>query len=57
MISKKMEDALKQAGMDPNLANNPQALKQALQDNKNLTPQQKKQLQQMAGDPFKVAQR
>ncbi len=46
--SKKMEDALKQAGMDPNLANNPQALKQALKDNKNLTPQQKKQLQQMA---------
>jgi len=46
--SKALEGALKQAGMDPNLANNPAALKQALQDAQNLTPAQKQQLQQMA---------
>ncbi len=43
-----MQNALQQAGMDPNLANNLQQLQQALQNNQNLTPQQKQQLQQMA---------
>ncbi len=43
-----LEDALKQAGLDPQLAKNPQALQQALQDNQNLNDQQKQQLQQMA---------
>lgn len=43
-----LEDALKQAGLDPNLAKNPQALQQALQNNPNLNQQQKQQLQQMA---------
>jgi hypothetical protein len=44
----KLEEALKQAGMDPNLAQNPQALQQAIQNNQNLNQQQKQQLQQMA---------
>ncbi|MCI0629145.1 MAG: hypothetical protein L0Y44_00645 [Phycisphaerales bacterium] len=43
-----LENALKQAGMDPNLAQNPQALQQAIQNNQNLNQQQKQQLQQMA---------
>ena len=43
-----MQEALKQAGMDPNLAQNPQALQQAIQNNQNLNEQQKQQLQQMA---------
>ncbi len=43
-----LEDALKQAGLDPQLAQNPKALEQALRDNPNLTDQQKQQLQQMA---------
>jgi len=45
---KALEDALQQAGLDKKLANNPQALQQALQQNQNLTQQQKQQLQQMA---------
>ncbi len=43
-----LENALKQAGMDPALANNAAALQQAIQDNPNLDQQQKQQLQQMA---------
>lgn len=43
-----MEQALKEAGMDPQLAKNPQALQQAIQNNQNLNQQQKQQLQQMA---------
>lgn len=43
-----LREALKQAGMDPNLANNPQALQQQLQNNQNLNDEQKQQLQQMA---------
>jgi len=43
-----LEAALKQAGLDPQLANNPQALQQAIQNNPNLNEQQKQQLQQMA---------
>jgi hypothetical protein len=42
-----LEQALKQAGLNPQLANNPQALQQALQQAQNLNPQQKQQLQQM----------
>lgn len=45
---KDLEDALRRAGMDPNLAKNPQALQQALQNNQNLNEQQKQQLAQMA---------
>jgi hypothetical protein len=44
---KALEDALRQAGMNPQLANNPQALQQAIQQNQNLNQQQKQQLQQM----------
>jgi hypothetical protein len=43
-----LAEALKQAGMDPQLAQNAQALQQALQNNQNLNDQQKQQLQQMA---------
>ncbi|MHC4414810.1 MAG: hypothetical protein ACYS0G_05955 [Planctomycetota bacterium] len=43
-----LEDLLKQAGLNPQLAGNPQALQQAIQDDPNLNQQQKQQLQQMA---------
>ena len=43
-----LEAALKKAGLDPQLAQNPQALQQAIQNNPNLNEQQKKQLMQMA---------
>ena len=43
-----LEQALKQAGMDPNLANNPQAMQQAIQNAQNLNEQQKQELMQMA---------
>ncbi|UCD75081.1 MAG: hypothetical protein JSV91_15005 [Phycisphaerales bacterium] len=43
-----LEQALQQAGMNPQLAQNPQALQQAIQNNQNLNQQQKQQLQQMA---------
>ncbi len=42
-----VEDLLRNAGMNPQLAQNPQALQQAIQDNPNLNEQQKQQLQQM----------
>lgn len=45
---RELEKALQQAGMDKNLAQNPQALQQAIQNNQNLNQQQKQQLQQMA---------
>ncbi|MCZ6836434.1 MAG: hypothetical protein O7G85_11725 [Planctomycetota bacterium] len=44
----KLEAALKKAGLDSQLANNPQALQQAIQNNPNLNEQQKQQLMQMA---------
>ncbi len=43
-----LEGALQQAGLNPQLAQNPQALQQAIQNNPNLNEQQKQQLQQMA---------
>ncbi len=43
-----LQDMLKQAGLDPQLAQNPQALQQAIANNPNLNQQQKQQLQQMA---------
>lgn len=43
-----LQDMLANAGMNPQLAQNPQALQQAIQDNPNLNEQQKQQLQQMA---------
>jgi hypothetical protein len=43
-----LEQALKQAGLDPQLAQNAEALQQAIQNNPNLNEQQKQQLQQMA---------
>ncbi len=43
-----LQDALQQAGLDPQLAQNPQALQQAIANNPNLNQQQKQQLQQMA---------
>lgn len=45
---KNLEEALKQAGLDPQLANNAQALQEQVQNNQNLNQQQKQQLQQMA---------
>ncbi len=39
---------LEQAGLDPNLASNPQALSQALEQAQNLSPQQKQMLQNLA---------
>ena len=45
---KALEEELKKAGLDPQLANNPEALKQAIQNSQNLNEQQKKQLQQQA---------
>ncbi len=43
-----LQDALRQAGLDPQLAQKPQALQQAIANNPNLNQQQKQQLQQMA---------
>lgn len=45
---KMLEDALRKAGLDPALANNPAALQQQLQQAQNLNEQQRQQLQQMA---------
>ncbi|MHC5113466.1 MAG: hypothetical protein ACYTGP_03445 [Planctomycetota bacterium] len=42
-----LEQALQQAGLNPQLANNPQAMQQALQQAKHLNQQQMQQLQQM----------
>jgi hypothetical protein len=43
-----LEQLLQQAGLDPNLAQNPQALQQAIQNAQNLNQQQKQQLMEMA---------
>lgn len=43
-----LENALRQAGLDPSLASDPQALKDALEKMDGLSPEQKQQLQQMA---------
>jgi hypothetical protein len=43
-----LEQMLQQAGLDPQLAQNPQELLKAIQNNPNLNEQQKQQLQQMA---------
>jgi len=43
-----LAQALQNAGMDQQLANNPQALQQAIQNNQNLTQDQKQALGQMA---------
>jgi hypothetical protein len=43
-----LEQMLQQAGLDPNLAQDIQALQQAIQNNPNLNEQQKQQLMQMA---------
>lgn len=45
---KDLEDKLKQAGLDPKLAMSPEELKKALENSKNLTEAQKKQLQKAA---------
>lgn len=42
-----LQQALAQAGLNPQLANNPQALQQAIDQAQNLNEQQKQQLQQM----------
>ncbi|MDY7108231.1 MAG: hypothetical protein SYC29_06295, partial [Planctomycetota bacterium] len=47
-LQQQLQQALQQAGLDPQLANNPQALQQAIQNAGNLNQQQKQQLQQMA---------
>lgn len=43
-----LEKQLQQAGLDKNLAANPEALQKALENAKNLTPEQKEALSQMA---------
>lgn len=43
-----LEEALRDAGMDPQLAQNPEALQRAIEQNQNLNEQQRQQLQQMA---------
>ncbi len=43
-----LEQLLQQAGMNPQLAGDPQALQQAIQNNPNLNQQQQQQLMQMA---------
>lgn len=43
-----LEDALQQAGMDPSLAGDAQALQEALENNPNLTEEQKESLRQAA---------
>ncbi|MBL0926444.1 MAG: hypothetical protein IBJ11_02175 [Phycisphaerales bacterium] len=45
---KALEEALKQAGIDQKLAADPQAAQRAIDDAKNLTPEQKKSLQELA---------
>ncbi len=45
---KAMEDALKQAGIDPGVLNNPAALQQAIQNSDKLNDAQKQQLQNLA---------
>ena len=45
---KALEDELRKAGLDPQLANNPEAMKQAIENAQNLNEQQKQQLQQQA---------
>ncbi|MBT8484588.1 MAG: hypothetical protein HKO59_09095 [Phycisphaerales bacterium] len=44
---KALEEALQRAGMNPQLAQNPEALKQAIEQAQNLNEQQRQQLQQM----------
>ncbi len=51
-----LENALEQAGMDPSLANDPQALQEALENNPNLSEQQKQQLQQQAQSNKKASE-
>lgn len=46
--NQQLEEQLRQAGMDPQLAQNPEALQQAIENNQNLNEQQRQQLQQMA---------
>ena len=45
---KELEQQLRQAGIDPGLMNNPQALQQAIQQQQGLSDQQKQQLMDMA---------
>jgi hypothetical protein len=45
---KQLENALKKAGLPPQLANDPKALQKAIEQAQNLNQQQKQQLQQMA---------
>jgi hypothetical protein len=45
---RELEDALRQAGLDPQLAKNPEALKQAIENSQQLNEQQRRQLAQMA---------
>lgn len=51
-----LKDALKQAGLDPNLANSPQAMQQAIQNAQNLNEQQKQELAKMAQAQAAAAQ-
>ncbi len=47
---KDLEKALEDAGLDPKMAMDPEALKKALEQMQNLSPEQKQQLQQMCNN-------
>ena len=51
-----LRQALEDAGMDPNLANDPQQLQQAIEQNQGLSEQQRQQMQQMAQSQSQACQ-
>jgi len=53
---KDLEDALKNAGLDPDLAKNPEAMKQAIQNASNLNESQKQALQEAAAAQQQASQ-
>lgn len=53
---KSLEESLRRAGLDPNLAKNPEAMKQAIEQSKDLNQEQKQQLQKQAAAQQAAAQ-
>lgn len=53
--NKDLQEALEQAGMDPSLANDPNALREALENNPNLSEAQKEALEQAANAAQKAS--
>jgi len=54
---KELEEALKRAGLNPNLAGDPNKAQQAIQQAQNLTPEQRQRLMDMAGQAAQSNQR